>query len=229
MKLKKHLFIFLALMLPITFTMYGKKDSLYTNFLSRLYPGVYAMGSIETTKHTSIYDYQMKPSKITEYEIKYGINSEIKLSDRRAIRIGFLFSELTYPFWWYPENPILGVSETPRYGDSYYLKITQYRYEFPIEYKYTLLKSSRKTKIKPYFLVGFSPIFMYKEKFIYKNNGGITTDHTETKKKFVNYSTRPILTFGVNYEITRKMNLYLEPHYIRYKTFGLAMGMNIHF
>lgn len=225
-------FLCFILWLPMTLTMFGKKDSLYTAFSSRLYPGIYAIGSIETTNHLGIDDYQLKPSKVAEYEIKHGINTEIKLSDRRAIRIGLLFSELWYPFLWYPENysPYGAYPPPPPdYGNSYYLKTIQYRFEFPLEFKYTLIKSSRKSKIKPYFLAGFSPTFMYRKKLIYKNNGGTTVDHEEIDRTFVNYSSRLILTLGVNYSITKKINLYFEPHYINYRKFGLAIGASMHF
>ena len=107
--------------------------------------------------------------------------------------------------------------------------LVQYGFEFPLEYKYTLIKSDKKTKIKPYFLIGFSPSFMYKEKYIYKSNGGTTSDHEEVVNKFMSYNSRLILTFGLIYEITKRINLYIEPHYINHRKIGLATGINTHF
>jgi hypothetical protein len=240
MKLSKHYYIFLSVFILTQLYSYAKKDSLYTSFSSRLIPGIYTMGNIITTNNTDIYFYQLKPNKVTGYKITGGINSEIKISDRRSVRIGMLFSELAGEFQGFSENIAIKYSG---YGSSFFLKTKIFSFESPLEFKYTLIKNKSKSKLKPYLLIGISPVFSYKIKYTYKSNGGTTIDHTEVRKKIESRLRRLILTLGLNYEITDKVNLYIEPYYsvvnneyfdyqnngFVFDNYGLALGLNINF
>ena len=223
-------FFVLIFILSIDLNCFAKKDSLFTNFFSRIYPGIYIMPNVAPAYNKLIYNDQLNPSKIAGYGGIYGINSEIKLSDRRSIRIGILHAVITNYFMLFPEN----IYGSPLYGNSVFLGVNSSGFQFPLEFKYTLIKSTKRGKIKPYILAGITKVFIYHQKYIYKNNGGSIDDHTEIIKA-PTYPIRPILTIGCNYNISKKMNLYIEPFYkyqgAKYfytsKSFGLAVGLNI--
>ena len=241
--MKKYFF------LPI-FILYGycsleannNKDSSAIFSLPRFKFGIYVMPHIVNSNDPEFPKHTRDNTKTLGIGLTYGSQVEYKMTDRLALRLSIFISQEKGFYQLFSDDPHLPFN-TAIPGHSYFLKINESHLQLPIEFKYSFIKDSKKTKLKPYLIAGFSFGKTFKQEKSYVNNGGTKEiDHVENDYTFMKGPNRIVLTLGLNYCPNEKFNVFFEPLF--YKTgsycsfhvrelgtkqfnyWGLGMGLN---
>lgn len=151
--------------------------------------------------------------------MRIGIGSEFKFTTRKAIRIGMYHYNEETNFLLSNAEPTNYFDPNNTYGWSYFYKLKQVGFEFPIEYKYSFI--NKFSKIKIYFVPGLVFSYFYRQNEIILNNGSnIVSDTLITTNKFKNSTlSRLILQVGAKYKISPQANLLFETSYISYNRY----------
>lgn len=202
------------------------KDS-SNKFFNRISCGIYCMTDYVTVGENAFREHVKGGGKILGWGINSGVNAEYDFSERRAIRLGVLYSQnMGTPQ--IAEDPSMPFMSNPPSGFYYYSSVNESHIELPITFQYRFLK--KKYKISPYLLAGLALTYTYKVEYIYTNATGYIPntsiyDHTEIHREWESGFHKIIITVGFNYIFSKKLFIYLEPLYLKRGSY-LGYGRN---